>query len=515
MMNGTKVIDIGGLGQLRANVLSHGSGRSTLEALNVPFARPPIESLRFRPPQPPMPWSHIHDGTRFGPGCIQNGTYMNYTFPIDEDCLQLNVWAPLNAAPKAVLVWAFGGGLTVGSGVAYNGSKLAQLGNIVVVTINYRLGALGFYSSLEQAAEDTATGGLNGVLDMLQALKFVRAHIGAFGGDPSRVTLAGQSSGAVGSCVLAFSPIATGLFHQLILESGACTGPWMGPDPSVKGSLNASKSFARDVGCATGSLSCLRSLPATRLTTSSQWGDLNFGIDDYLLHAAPANASVASRVPLLIGSNNEDTTCATAIAPPMPPANASALHASLRSYFGDDAEDLLRPYLRAASIDPSHIRDRDAKALWLNMSRDAGASCPSLWLARRFTSLSLPVYMYELEFNETLAGEGVLHGGELDLVWQRPPATSLPAAADLAAAVGHYWSSFVSTGVPAAPSSWPAWPRFEAPTNAPSDRFLDFTSSGRAAAKERFRTEACEMWESYRAKGESQRQRFTDFGYLC
>jgi len=179
------------LGNVRSNVLSNG----VVESLNIPFAEAPVRQLRFAPSRPPTPWSPtILDGTKFGPMCIQTSAIL----PIDEDCLQLNVWAPpprppppptsttttttaARAAPPSLLpvfFWVFGGGLTSGSGIQYNGTALALSGDVIVVTINYRLAALGFYAS-ESIGDATinTTGAMNGVLDVVRALKFVHNHI--------------------------------------------------------------------------------------------------------------------------------------------------------------------------------------------------------------------------------------------------------------------------------------------------------------------------------------------------
>jgi hypothetical protein len=287
-----------------------------------------------------------------------------------------------------------------------------------------RLGALGFYASSEQAHEDIATGGLNGVLDILHALRFVRDHIQPFGGAADRVTLGGESSGAVSSCILAFAPKARSLFARLVLESGACTGPWMGAHPTRRDSYDASELFAASLGCAKGSedglqsseqssvegsvegvagvtgaggvagskegvggyqrLACLRALPAEALLGSSQWAELNFGLDGYLLHDVPHNASMVFDGPLLLGGNSLDTTCAYNLETP-PPSSYARLITKLATYFGDDAAEVAAPYVAAAhneTIGSDLTRDV-AATIWLNMSRDVGVSCPSLWLARR------------------------------------------------------------------------------------------------------------------------------------
>ena len=421
-----------------------------------------------------------------------------------------------------MLVWAFGGGLTSGSGRTFNGTRLAALGQMVVVSINYRLGVLGLYASHELVEEEKSTGGLNSAHDILHALRFVHTHVRSFGGDPSRVALGGESSGSVSSCLLAFTPHAKGLFHRLFLESGACTGPWMGVNPSAAASFAASAAFAADVGCGNAAnrtharLVCLRGLPAQTLVSSSKWDSLNFGLDGDLLTQAPVNSTLHYNGPLLIGGNSEDTTCFQSTDPPTP-TTLDELRESLAGYFEDDAEDVLAPYLPR---DPA-ARDLNAGALWLNMSRDAGVSCPTLQLARRFVAQASPVYVYSFEFNATRPGAGVLHGDEVDLVWQRPPPNSVAAAHDVARHVGEYWSSFVAHGAPRTMPSdtWPLWPAFNSTTSGtparPDDRYLAFVAAGHAASSERFYAAKCEAWEAYRARGPLQRQRYIAFGYLC
>lgn len=288
-----ETLTLKGLGDIKANVIADGT---VVEALGIPFAHPPLGEYRFRPAQKVHSWEHkgVHDATKFGPGCMQRSA----SFPVDEDCLTLNVWAPKMPKPEPqeeagddpdppphppppqllpVLVWAFGGGLTSGSGESYNGTNLTMAGPepMIVVTLNYRVGAFGFYASKEIAKEGgcgpanaSTTGAMNGVSDILEALRFVQDHISAFGGDPSRVTLSGESSGSVASCTLAFSPLAKGLFHQLILESGVCTGPWMGPS-DAETQFNVSSEIAADVNAT--SLEELRKVKAWDIVNASHF----------------------------------------------------------------------------------------------------------------------------------------------------------------------------------------------------------------------------------------------------
>ena len=231
------------LGSLLANRLDNG----VIEALNVPFAMPPVGDLRFSRPRRVKPWApKVLDATRYGPMCPQRTP----TKPISEDCLQLNIWTPSieKNSSLPVYVWAFGGGLVSGSGINFNGTKLSSTYNIIVVTINYRLGALGTYASMEIAEEnDGATGALNTVLDILQACTWVKNHIASFGGNPENIVLGGESSGSVSSSILAFSNLTDSILSGLILESGVSTGPWFGPNYTVSESLEISQMFAEEL----------------------------------------------------------------------------------------------------------------------------------------------------------------------------------------------------------------------------------------------------------------------------
>ena len=194
--------------------------------LGIPFARPPVGELRFRPPQPPVSWPGVREATQFSPRCIQNPLTSWYLFPelespkiLDEDCLYLNVYVPNGAtegADLAVMVWIHGGSLKHGSASQYYGEALAISGGVIVVTINYRLGVMGFFTT---GSED-APGNV-GMLDQVMALRWVQDNIRVFGGDPEVVTIFGESAGAwsVGSHMI--SPLSRGLFKRAITQSGA------------------------------------------------------------------------------------------------------------------------------------------------------------------------------------------------------------------------------------------------------------------------------------------------------
>jgi para-nitrobenzyl esterase len=200
----------------------------------LPFARPPVGPLRFRPPEPPEPWSEVRDATRFGPSASQNGALVGPLMSLGitrtgEDCLYLNVWTPdADRGRRPVLVWIHGGAFILGSGsqTLYDGATLARRGDVVLVTINYRLGALGFLRLRERFGEQLPATGNEGLLDQVAALEWVRDEIAAFGGDPHNVTIFGESAGAMSCATLLGVPRARGLFHRAILQSGAANYLW-------------------------------------------------------------------------------------------------------------------------------------------------------------------------------------------------------------------------------------------------------------------------------------------------
>src|SRR5690348_10697779 len=195
----------------------------------LPYARPPVGPLRFAPPEPPPAWTGTRDATRFAPSASQNGALIGPVMSLGigrtaEDCLYLNVWTPAaDRRRRPVMVWIHGGAFVLGSGsqMLYDGATLARRGDVVVVTINYRLGAFGFLRLCERFGQRLPATGNEGLLDQIAALEWVRDEIAAFGGDPGNVTLFGESAGAMSVATLLGTPRARGLFRRAILQSGA------------------------------------------------------------------------------------------------------------------------------------------------------------------------------------------------------------------------------------------------------------------------------------------------------
>ncbi|XP_019633047.1 PREDICTED: cholinesterase 2-like isoform X1 [Branchiostoma belcheri] len=264
------------LGPIRGFSTALGDGTVLNTFLGVPFAAPPTGDLRFRPPQPQEPWTDIFDATRFGPACLQfpraATTALHAYDPgldgvsISEDCLNLNVYAPKVSDGDPLLpamLYIYGGAYLFGANKMYDGSFLAQKGVIVVIP-NYRLGTLGFFST-----GDSSAPGNYGMLDQLEVMKWVRDNIRAFGGNPDRVTIFGQSSGAASASLHLLSPLSRDYFHQVILQSGASTSPWAVLLPEYEPQKYTDE-LARQTGCSTQSaqklVGCLREKTAEEVS---------------------------------------------------------------------------------------------------------------------------------------------------------------------------------------------------------------------------------------------------------
>jgi hypothetical protein len=262
----------------------------------LPFARPPVGPLRFEPPGSPESWSGVRDAARFGPSAAQNGALVGPLMSLGitrtgEDCLYLNVWTPgADRGRRPVLVWIHGGAFILGSGsqMLYDGATLARRGDVVVVTINYRLGALGFLRLRDRFGERLPASGNEGLLDQVAALEWVRDEIAAFGGDPGNVTIFGESAGAMSCATLLGVPRARGLFHRAILQSGAANFLW---PPDTAGRV--ADQLLADL--AVGSPEELRALPAARLLAAQRrlFMDLMLGEHHVLGTLSPAGQRVA------------------------------------------------------------------------------------------------------------------------------------------------------------------------------------------------------------------------------
>ncbi len=435
----------------------------------IPFAAPPTGALRWRPPQPVRPWRGVRAATRFGPRCMQLPIFGDMVFRSDgmsEDCLDLNVWAPPRAAGRKlpVLLYFFGGGFLAGDGseYRYDGESLARRG-IVVVTANYRLGAFGFLALPALTAESPRhASGNYGLLDQVAALRWVRANIAAFGGDPSRITIGGESAGSISVCALMASPLARGRIAGAIGESGGMIQPTFAPVP-LDSAERRGLAFADSVRA--GSLAALRALPGeSLLDATARPGDGRFpvAVDGWFLPRTPAAIFAAgeqARVPLLAGWNSEESDWRALLgsAEPTPQAWAGAL----RKLFGSRADEAQRLF-------PGD----SARQVVASGTLLAGARfiAYSTWKwAELHGHTGQPVFRYlfvhprpaPIVPGPNPPPTGAIHSAEIEYALGNLHTNSVyawaPADDTVSAAVEEYFANFVKTGDPNG-AGLPPWP---------------------------------------------------------
>ncbi|MBY0421888.1 MAG: carboxylesterase family protein, partial [Parvularculaceae bacterium] len=426
----------------------------------IPYAAPPTGRLRWRAPEPASPWPGVRAAEQFAPKCMQKGAYPEDApaEAVSEDCLYLNIWAPGDAAAskRPVMVWIHGGGLLDGSGAVplYAGDALVRRG-VIVVTLNYRLGAFGFLAHPDLSRESPhGVSGNYGLLDQLAALGWVRRNIAAFGGDPDNITVFGQSSGSISISALIASPLSKGLFHRAIGQSGGFLEPIeAAPDFALAGAEKNGAAFAAKLGAET--LDALRALPAeTILARRFAPGPV---IDGYALIAPPYRTYRAQGgLDLLVGSNAEEglyfATRRT--------ITAANLASELRKDF---------PPIFVALLGPKKPAD-DAAARRAFVAFESRMRFGwNMWAWARLNAKAGGGRTYFYRFDHAPPGaEGAAHGAEMIYAFDHLDQTSLPWTDEdrrLAESMAFYWTNFAKTGDPNGPGL-PQWPAFTAQERA-------------------------------------------------
>jgi para-nitrobenzyl esterase len=467
----------------------HGATAGTVTSFkDIPFAAPPVGDLRWRPPQAPPSWSGVRDATALGPQCMQM-RQVTADVKQSEDCLQLNVWTPANFKPGAkipVMVFIHGGSFTGGSGTnaLYDGTHFAERG-VVLVSVNYRLGRLGFFAHPALTAEQPNAPLANyGMMDNLAALKWVQANIAAFGGDPKNVTAFGESAGGILINDLMASPQAKGLFAKAISESGFGRIPGQPMAEAEKIGVT----YATHLGVAgTGpdAMKALRALSAEQLSVAA--GQVTPIIDGKVMPEGPAAAFAAGReqkVPYIAGGNSWEASLLSTLTPL---DRAGALHDKLVAAYGSPP---------------------DLKLVNWDITTESAVIEPDRLLARLHVRNGLKAWVYYDSYipaSQRAAIHGLAHGGELMYVFGNLPdhdrvqgTRTIPAAtADdrkSSAAMTDAWVAFAKTTDPSTPTA--AWPAY-APA---SDTVLEFGADG-VHARPAFHKVSLDLVEQLAATG--------------
>ena len=422
----------------------------------IPYAAAPTGARRWLPPVPAGNWSGERVADSYGPDCMQSAypagsIYYNPARHTSEDCLFLNVWAPAGAQTGLpVMVWIHGGALTRGSGSLreYNGARLARKG-VVTVTINYRLGVFGYFAHPQLIAEspDHAAGNY-GVLDQIEALRWVQKNIAAFGGNPDNVTLFGESAGAWSINFLLASPLAQGLFHKAIGESGAR----LDPRPTLETAAVEGATLASELG--SNNLAALRALPADDLLRESE--RLRFRtdgvVDGYVIPEQPYALFAAGHqnaVPVMVGFNAHEGTTVGALA--QLPANDDAYVTRMQTLYGELANEVIAVYppnnLRQSTLDI--FRDTIFGWNMVTWARFTAAADQNAWL-----------YFFTHEQPGPRQAElGAYHASEINYVFDNMSTLLYPATTTdqaVATAMSDYWVAFARSGRPAV-DGLPVW----------------------------------------------------------
>lgn len=451
-------------------------GATAADGINVfkavPYAQAPVGALRWRPAQPVKAWRGTLDATHFGPACLQKTKLTpeekeaEGAAPdtVSEDCLTLNIWAPAKADhPLPVMVWLHGGGHVAGvsSLPYYDGTSFARDG-VILVSVNYRLGLLGYFAhpALTREAASDAPLGDYGTTDQLEALRWVQRNIKAFGGDPANVTVFGESAGGMSTLALLATPSAKGLFAKAIVESGLGWAPPMTLKEAEAAGATAAKNLGLDGANATADQ--LRAASGEALVAAAEGLKPGLIVDGRSLPQSPIAAFAKGETlhtPLIIGTNSNE--------------GSLIAHSPPNKILAEATPDELaagKAYYAAAAPDEAAL----ARKLW----RDATFTAPARWVARQ-ASATQPTWLYHFDYSpERLrkGGDGVAHGYEIPFVfdsWGKIfGAGLLLTAADRAetALVHGCWVAFAKTGTPTCPGG-PAWPAY---TEA-NDSLMDFS----------------------------------------
>ncbi len=434
----------------------------------IPFAAPPVADLRWKAPQPTKAWTGVRNADTFAPGCMQDSSMSAMTGApanFSEDCLYLNVWTAAKTAgeKRPVMVWIHGGAFVGGmTGTPmFDGTKFAQKG-VVLVSIAYRLGVFGFMAHPELSRESGRGSGTYGIQDMIAGLQWVKDNIARFGGDPSCVTIFGESAGGIAVGMLSAAPPAKGLFHRAISESGGSFAPPRIEDgagqnvPALKLAESDGESFLKKLGAS--DMNAARALPAEQIQEAAGggMGGVRFWpvADGYVIPGDPYELYEKGRfndTPILAGTNSNEGGLFM-----RGPVNAEEFEKQIRSGYGERADVILEAY--------PHSTDAEAARASADVFREFAFAWPTWAWARMQSRMGDgKAFVYYYDHRTPASPDGANHAAEVSYVFGNfagPGGAPRPEDLALSELIQTYWINFAATGDPNRRPALPLWPNF-------------------------------------------------------
>ncbi len=476
--------------------------------LGVPYAAAPVGDLRWQNPQPMPAWPGVREATEWTNRCYNTGFWellnSDPSGAASEDCLHLHIWRPKKEGVFPVMFWVHGGGYDGGTAnnKYYWGDRLAELGDVVVVSINYRLNVFGFFAHPDLREEDpNSSTGNYGSLDQVAALRWVHDNIAAFGGDPDNITIFGESAGGYSICTLLVTPLAEGLFHKAIMESGGCMSTG-----TLEDSYAAARSFAEELGCGPDDMDCMRSVPADKLIGNIS-GGLGGGsgfrprVDDYFMSAAPIDSIRAGdyhKVPFIAGSNRDEFAIMTNLNRKLYYTRPAKYEENIKeelSLSGSELEELMAIYPL------SDFNNKPKKAYGRMLGVDNGLACTTYDGLVAVSQQQEDTYHYRYDFDGYIFGRwvGSMHSMEIPPIFDsmdRYPISLIYTkkrinnVRPLSQIMQGYWINFAKTGDPNGPGL-PEWPKYR-----PETRLQQVLDTTVRTEPDNFQ-DRCGFWEEY------------------